>query len=206
MQRPAPPGLHGAVFLDRDGTITEDVHYCRRPEDVALLPDVGKAIALLNRAGMTVVIVTNQSGIARGYFDWGTLEAIHKELRRVLTHEHARVDAIYVCPHHPDDGCACRKPRPGLLLRAAADLNLELSSSYMVGDQHGDILAGQACGCTTVLVDTGPIRAEEHGAESIIPDCSARNLYVAAQWIVSHAIRGKHEPASTPDSAGAGPS
>lgn len=176
-----------AVFLDRDGTITEDVHYCCRPEDVSLLPEAAKAIALLNGAGMPVVIVTNQSGISRGYFDWRTLEAIHEELRRALTRERARVDAIYVCPHHPDDGCACRKPQPGLLLRAARDLNLELSSSYMVGDQRKDILAGHACGCTTVLVDTGPRRAEEPGAGDIMPDFRASDLYAAAQWIVNHA-------------------
>ena len=175
-----------AVFLDRDGTITEDVHYCCRPEDVSLLPEAAKAIALLNGAGMPVVIVTNQSGISRGYFDWRTLETIHEELRRALTRERARVDAIYVCPHHPDDGCDCRKPRPGLLLRAAAELGLELSSSYMVGDQPGDILAGQACGCTTVLVDTGPMPAAGHGAGDAMPDFRARNLFAAAQWIVNH--------------------
>lgn len=178
--------MAGAVFLDRDGTIIEDVHYCRRPEDVSLLPDAAKSVALLNSIGMPVVIVTNQSGISRRYFDWVTLEAIHDELKRGLTREHARVDAIYVCPHHPDDGCACRKPRPGLLLRAAADLRVDLSSSYMVGDQHGDILAGQACGCTTVFVDSGPTRAKEPGAGGIRPDFRASNLYAAAQWIVNH--------------------
>lgn len=175
--------MEGAVFLDRDGTIIEDVHYCRRPEDVTLLPNAAKAIALLNSATIPVIIVTNQSGISRGYFDWGTLEAIHQELQRALTRAHARVDAIYVCPHHPDDRCGCRKPRPGLLLRAAAELGLELSTSYMVGDQHGDILAGQACGCTTVLVDSGPTRAAARGAR---PDFRASNLYRAAQWIVHH--------------------
>jgi len=186
MQRTARPVLGGAVFLDRDGTITEDVHYCRRPEDVRLLPDAAKAIALLNGVGMPVVVVTNQSGIARAYFDWQTLHAIHEELQRALARQHARVDAIYVCPHHPDDGCACRKPRPGLFLRAAADLGLELSSSYMVGDHSVDILAGRACGCKTVLVETGPVPPERHSSGGAIPDVRTRDLYTAAQWIVNH--------------------
>ena len=183
----ARSGLAEAVFLDRDGTITEDVHYCRRPEDVRLLPGAANAIALLNKAGMPVVVVTNQSGISRGYFDWETLRAIHEELNRALARQHARVDAIYVCPHHPDDGCVCRKPRPGLLLRAAAELGLELSGSYVVGDQTTDMLAGRACGCTTVLVDTGPSRSENRSAEEMTPDFHAGDLYAAAEWIVNHA-------------------
>ncbi len=186
MQHAARSASDGVVFLDRDGTINADVHYCRRPEDFRLLPCAAMAIALLNRNGMLVVVVTNQSGVSRGYFDWKTLEAIHEKLKLELARQNARVDAIYICSHRPDDGCDCRKPRPGLLLRAATDLGLELSTSYMVGDQNADVLAGQACGCKTVLVRKSPMPLEDGSPGGTMPDFYARDLYEAAQWIVNH--------------------
>ena len=103
-----------AVFLDRDGTIARDVPYCSRPEDLELLPGVGEAIRLLNEHGFMVVIITNQSGIARGYFTEEMLERIHQKLKNDLAKSGAHVDAIYYCPHHPGEGCDCRKPKPAL--------------------------------------------------------------------------------------------
>ncbi len=176
--------MRPAVFLDRDGTIAEDVHYCRRPEDLHLLPLAAEAIALLNQAGLPVVVATNQSGIARGYFTWGTLEATHARMHAGLAAAGAHVDAVYLCPHHPDDGCECRKPRPGLLRRAAADLDLDLARSYFVGDRAMDILVARACGCKAILVDTGPPDARERAADAGPPDFHAKDLYGAVLWIL----------------------
>jgi histidinol-phosphate phosphatase family protein len=179
-----------AVFLDRDGTVAVDVNYCRRPEDFLLLPGAAEAIAELNRAGLPVVIVTNQSGIARGFLSWATLEAIHQKMRDEMARSGAVVDAVYVCPHHPDDGCDCRKPRPGLLRRAATEMAVDLSRSYMVGDREMDVLAGRACGCTTVIVDTGPEPPTEAAIREMAPDHHARDLPEAARWIVERRWTG----------------
>lgn len=170
-----------AVFLDRDGTISRYMDYCRRVEDLQVLPGAGEAIRLLNDAGWRVVVVTNQSGIARQYFTTHTLEAIHREMRRQLEAVWARVDAIYVCPHHPDDGCACRKPRPAMLLKAAADLHISLADSYVIGDRLLDVLTGCAAGTRTVLVHSG------HALEpvdSIVPEHEAPTLLEAVRWIL----------------------
>ena len=158
--------LRRAVFLDRDGTIAEDVNYCRRPEDFRMFPRAAEAIGMLNKAGLAVVVVTNQSGIARGYFTEETLAQIHQKMREELASCGARVDAIYYCPHHPDDSCGCRKPGT-------------------IGDREMDVLAGQALGCQTVLVNTGPAVWPTNGAN---PDHRAPTLYEGAQWILS---RGK---------------
>jgi D,D-heptose 1,7-bisphosphate phosphatase len=124
--------MNKAVFLDRDGTIARDVHYCRRVEDFELLPTVPEAIKLLNTNGFKVVVVTNQSGIARGYFTEQTLEQIHQKMKDELANHNAWVDAIYYCPHHPDDGCDCRKPGTALFLKAARELDIDLARSYVV--------------------------------------------------------------------------
>ncbi len=145
-----------AVFLDRDGTIAKDVHYCPRPEDFELLPSVPEAIKLLNENSFKVIVVTNQSGIARGYFTEETLAQIHQKMKDELAKYGARVDAIYHCPHHPDDGCECRKPKTALFLKAAGEHDIDLKSSYVVGDMQMDIDAGKSLDCKTVLVTTGP--------------------------------------------------
>lgn len=173
-----------AVFLDRDGTIARDVHYCRRVEDFEFLPTVPDAVRLLNENGFKVVVVTNQSGIARGYFTEETLHLIHRKMRDELTRHGAWVDAIYFCPHHPDDGCRCRKPRPGLLLDAASQLGIDFQLSYVVGDAQIDVEAGRCVGCKTILVTTGPNLGEPEGAT---PDHIASDLYEAAQWIIGDA-------------------
>ena len=169
------------VFLDRDGTIARDAHYCRRVEDFELLPSVADAIALLNSHNFKVVIVTNQSGIARGYFTEETLGSIHDKMIKELEKHEARVDTIHYCPHHPDDGCECRKPKTALFRQAAAELNVDLECSFVVGDMQLDISAGKSLGCQTVLVTTGP-----NGGRDIIdaPDYTANNLLEAAQWIM----------------------
>lgn len=174
--------MRRAVFLDRDGTIAEDVNYCRRPEDFRMFPGAAEAIGMLNKAELAVVVVTNQSGIARGYLTEETLAQIHQKMREELTRRGAWVDAIYYCPHHPDDGCRCRKPGTELFHRAAEELGLALAGSYVVGDREMDVLAGQALGCQTVLVETGPEPWTSGGAS---PDHRAPTLYEAAQWVLS---------------------
>ncbi len=171
-----------AVFLDRDGTIAEDAPYCSRVEDFHILPTVPEAIKLLNENGFRVVVITNQSGIARGYFTEETLAQIHQKMKDELMKHGAKVDAIYYCPHHPDDGCECRKPKIGLFHKAAKELNIDFHNSYMVGDMQIDIDAGRAAGCKTVLVTTGP-----DGGNSVTdsPDHIAENLIGAAQWIIT---------------------
>lgn len=176
-------GKHRTVFLDRDGTIARDVHYCRRVEDFEILPTVPQAIRLLNENGFKVVVITNQSGIARGYFTEETLLLIHQKMQEELARCNARVDAIYFCPHHPDEGCLCRKPKPALLLRAAVEVNIDLTLSYMVGDGQMDVQAGKAAGCKTVLMATGPNQGENQSLNQA-PDYVADSLYKAVEWII----------------------
>jgi len=156
-----------AVFLDRDGTINEEVGYLDHPEKLKLIPGAAEAIRLINASGMKAVVVTNQSGVARGIFDEAVVGAVHARLRELLMAEGGCLDGIYFCPHHPTEGrgrylrsCGCRKPAPGLLLKAAAELNLDPAGSYMVGDTLNDIEAGKRVGARGVLVRTG------YGAES----------------------------------------
>ncbi len=176
-------GKHRTVFLDRDGTIARDVHYCCRVEDFEILPTVPQAIRLLNENGFKVVVITNQSGIARGYFTEETLLLIHQIMQEELARCNARVDAIYFCPHHPDEGCLCRKPKPALLLRAAVEVNIDLTLSYMVGDGQMDVQAGKAAGCKTVLMTTGPNQGENQSLNQA-PDYVADSLYKAVEWII----------------------
>lgn len=170
-----------AVFLDRDGTINRDVNYLSRVGDLEILPTVPQAINLLNLYGFKVIIITNQSGVARGYFTYNVLNDIHQAIRYELAKHSAFIDAIYYCPHHPNDGCQCRKPNIGLFLQAAIDHAIDLPTSCVVGDKHTDIAAGNALHSRTVLVTTGPSTAL--GA-SIHADLVATTLLDAAEWIV----------------------
>ena len=174
--------IRKAVFLDRDGTVSRYTEYCRRPQDFELQPDAGAAIRRLNEVGLLVVLVTNQSAIGRGWLTLETLQRIHEKMHRQLRRQGARVDAVYVCPHHPADGCGCRKPEVGLLLQAVSEWQIDLSSSYVVGDRWLDIASGHAAGCTSVLVCSG--HPQEPGHE-VRPDFEAQTLSEAVAWIVS---------------------
>ena len=154
-----------AIFLDRDGTINKYVGFLRKEEEFELLPGVAYAIKKINKSGYLAVVVTNQPVIARGEVTFERLETIHNKMETLLGKEGAYLDGIYFCPHHPHSGykgevkelkidCDCRKPKPGMLLKAAEDLNIDLSQSYMVGDGENDIKAGKAAGCKTVLLNT----------------------------------------------------
>jgi len=183
-----------AVFLDRDGTINEDVGYLRDIGQLTIMPGVTQAIRILNNCGFKVVVVTNQSGVARGYFCEEFIGQLHDHLRAVLQEKGAIIDAFYYCPHHPTEGfppyrkiCSCRKPETGMFIQAARDLRLDLSCSYMVGDKIQDIQAGKKAGVKTILVKTG------YGSfvkeEDIISEYVAQDLFSAAQWIADNVAK-----------------
>jgi D-glycero-D-manno-heptose 1,7-bisphosphate phosphatase len=151
-----------AVFLDRDGTLNVEKEYLHRPVDFEFIPGAPEAIHRLNRAGYKVLVVTNQSGVARGFFGLEEVERLHRHIASRLAEHDARIDGFYVCPHHPTAGqgawrrsCNCRKGAPGLLLQAAEEHGVDLASSFMIGDKQADIEAGERAGCTPLLVLTG---------------------------------------------------
>lgn len=158
--------LRPAVFLDRDGTLNADLGFVSRPEDVRWLPGVAAALARLRWAGYLLIVVTNQSGIARGYYDAQAMQALHDWMNADLRTQGAHVDAFYHCPHHPDlsGACTCRKPAPGMLLRAAEDWFIDLERSWMIGDKMSDVVAGRAAGCTPILLASGPALPDEYPA------------------------------------------
>jgi D-glycero-D-manno-heptose 1,7-bisphosphate phosphatase len=143
------------IFLDRDGTINREVHYLSDPEKFELLPGVADAIAEWNAGGWVVVVVTNQSGVGRGYFTGATLDAIHEKMRAALSTKHARVDAIYFCTHLPEEDCACRKPRVELFHRAAEELDVDFRQSFFIGDKWSDVAPASELGGRGILLRTG---------------------------------------------------
>ncbi len=185
---------HRAVFLDRDGTINEEVGYVNHIERFNLLPRAGQAIRLLNQRGWKVVVITNQSGVARGYFPESLIDQVHQKMRDLLKKDGAHLDGIYYCPHHPEIGippyrqkCRCRKPATGLIEAAVKELNLDPSGSYMVGDRGADIEFARRVGAKAILVLTGYGRGEwEYSGEQwqVKPDHVAEDLLEAVQWIL----------------------
>jgi histidinol-phosphate phosphatase family protein len=166
-----------AAFLDRDGTLIDDVGFVKKRDDVRVLPTVVDALRVFADAGYARVVVTNQSGVARGYFDEAAVRGINAEIVARLRADDVSVDAFYYCPHY-DDGCDCRKPEPGMIERAAREHGIDVARSAVVGDRGSDIELGQRLGIPGVLVP-GP--APYVGPE---PDYRAQTLLEAAQWIV----------------------
>lgn len=186
--------MNRAVFIDRDGTISRDVPYCSRPEDFELLPGAGEGVRHLNESGFKVIVITNQSGIARGYFTEETLAKIHEKMSKDLEKAGARLDAIYYCPHHPEEGCECRKPKPTLLLQAASDLAIDLGQSYVIGDREMDMEMGRRGGCrASLLVWEG---GEEAGHGRLEDRPTFGSVLEAVRWLIRHEEqerREKHE-------------
>ena len=186
-----------AVFMDRDGCLTEEVGYVNHPARIRLLPRSAEAVGRLNHAGVPAVLVTNQAGIAKGYFSEDVLGLVNAEMLRQLAMQKASLDGVYVCVHHPRDGeppyraeCDCRKPRPGLLVRAAAELGLDLQASVIIGDKLSDVAAGQVVGAAGVLVLSGYGRGEWEycAADSATkPDHVAADLLEAVEWALERA-------------------
>jgi len=179
-----------AVFLDRDGTLIHDRpgFYLSRPDQVRFYRGTFQALRLLARAGFELVVVSNQSGIARGFLDEPTLRRVHKRLLGELKRGGIRLAGIYFCVHGPRDGCACRKPKPTLALRAARRHRLDVGRSYVVGDKRADVELARALGVPSVHLLTGHGRRQRaaHG-HALRPTHRARNLLAAAHWIVRHA-------------------
>ncbi|MDQ3906799.1 MAG: HAD family hydrolase [Acidobacteriota bacterium] len=183
-----------AIFMDRDGTISEEVGYVNHPSRYRVFPFAAEAVKMINDAGRLAVLVTNQAGVARGYFEEELIHSVHEQLARELAQGGARLDAIYYCPHHPSVGeppyrldCDCRKPRPGLLRRAAAEHDIDLARSWMIGDRHGDTELARNAGTRAALVLTGYGRGEyeyQRDAWRHQPDLIAENLLEAVREIL----------------------
>ena len=191
-----------ALFLDRDGVINENrSDYVKSWQEVIFLPGAIEAIRRLNTSEFAIVIVTNQSAVGRGIVPFELAQAINRQVVEQITAAGGRIDAWYMCPHHPQQGCECRKPAPGLLLQAQRDLDLDLASSYMIGDAYSDLQAAQAAGVRATLVLTG------RGAEQLDDICSTSTLHYAIAADLGAAIdqilghRWQAQPAN-PGSAG----
>lgn len=163
------------VMIDRDGTLNVERHYLSDPDQMELISGAGAAIRRLNQAGFGVIVVTNQSGIARGYFDMATLERIHDRMGRLLAEAGAHVDGIYLCPHGPEDHCTCRKPLPGMIEQAMAEHGFDPTQAYMIGDKEVDVELGRNVGATTFLVRTGHGHKHVQGskADHVVDDLPA---------------------------------
>ena len=209
--------MNRAVFLDRDGTIIMEENCSSDPKTIRLLPTSASAIKLFRNNGFKIFVVTNQSGVGRGYFSLEDVNAVNKQVLYLLKKEDAYVEKIYFCPHHPKDNCECRKPKPGMLNQAKKEFDIDLSQSYMIGDRTEDIKLGKGVGLQTVLVLTGygkevlklskpdcevkdllkniDTTEKEFLSDSgkstlrpVNPDFIAKNLLEAANWICSHTI------------------
>jgi len=185
--------MERAVFLDRDGTINEEMGYINHLDRFVLLPGAAAAVRQINTSGLKAVVVTSQSGAARGYFPLAFIDRVHEKMRRLLSEEGAVLDGIYTCSHRAragdlEEGCDCRKPRPGLLLRAAGDLNIDLARSYVVGDRFQDVEMARRAGAQAVLVLTGYGKGELEfvgPASPVKPDFVAADLPQAVEWILA---------------------
>ncbi len=186
--------MNRAVFLDRDGTVNVEVGYLNDLSQLRLIPGAGTAIRRLNEKGLKVVLVTNQSGVARGFFPETFVHETHDLLKQMLLQEGAHIDGIYYCPHHPKAGnshytkeCDCRKPGTGMIDRAAKDLSIDVKNSFVVGDKWSDVELGQRAGAVSILVksgfaqdDAGNVRPN-HLNE---PDFIAHTITEAVEWIL----------------------
>ena len=203
-----------AIFLDRDGTLIEETGHLHRVEDIRIYPEAFEAVRKLNQSGLLAIVITNQSAIARGLLNENELGNLHRFLQAAFRRTEARIDAFYYCPHHPEAGtgtytqeCTCRKPLPGMLLRAAQELHLELSTSYMIGDKLIDVEAGHRAGCQSVLIKTGYGEGElqllDEGNASAspsedplqTPDHVAGNVLEAIDWIMEQTF--ERQPGTT---------
>ena len=179
-----------AIFLDRDGTLNEDPGYISDPEKVVLFPETGNALALLKKYGFLLIVISNQSGIARGLMTDKDVNAVNERINNMLSEYKVKIDAFYYCPAHPDysseEECGCRKPSPKLLLEAAEEFNVDLQKSYFIGDSVSDVQCGKNAGIKTILVRTG--KGEESFSilqkENNFPTFVANNLLSACTFIL----------------------
>ncbi len=186
-----------AIFLDRDGTINEEVGYIESLDKLVIIPTAFEAIRLINLSGFKAVVVTNQAGIAKGLFNETFVQQTNDQLQAALKQKDAFIDAFYYCPHHPTEGdapyrrvCDCRKPAPGLFLQAERDMSIDLASSFMIGDRYRDMEAAHRAGVKGVLVKTGfgmdvlENIGPDHETPEGKPDFIAENILQAVHWIL----------------------
>lgn len=193
-----------AVFLDKDGTLVEDVPYNVNPELIVLAAGAGESLRLLHRQGFQIVVITNQSGVARGYFSESDLVPVEQHLRRQLAAYGAPLAGFYYCPHHPDGivepytiACSCRKPQSGLITQAAMELGIDLSQSWFAGDILHDVEAGRAAGCRTILINNGN-ETEWELSPQRLPHHLVDNFLEAAQVILAMDTVKPYEPLFVP--------
>lgn len=192
---------HAAVFVDRDGTLNQDAGYITSPEQLVVFPGVPEAIARLNALPVKVILVTNQSAIGRGLMSEKDLEAIHARLSSILRPSGATIDGIFVCPHHPRECCACRKPQTGLIEEAVARFSLDLSQCFFVGDKRSDLEAAQKAGIPGILVMTSPYSAGamQAGDEGKMPIAHVADTFArAVDWIERTVLKGGHQSVQGP--------
>jgi len=182
-----------AVFLDRDGTINVEKDYLFRPEEFEFIPGVPEAIRRLRERGFLVFVVTNQSGVARGYFTLEAVNHLHDHIQQQLRILGTEIDGFFICPHHPTEGqgafrrdCECRKGQPGMLLQAAAEHSVDLGNSFMVGDKMADLEAGRAAGCHPLLVLTGYGEKELAKGARTLAESFFEDLPAAVEYILNH--------------------
>lgn len=178
-----------AVFIDRDGTINIDVHYLDDPNKFEMYSGVAEGIKKLKENGFKIIITTNQSGIARGYFTEEQLSKIHERMKKEFQKFNVKLDGIYYCPHHPNDNCDCRKPKIGLFKKAIKEHNINIKKSYVIGDKILDIAAGKKIGAITILVPEPHTKEEflsRKNEWSYSPDYIADNFITAVKWILEH--------------------
>jgi len=189
-------GKNRAIFIDRDGTVNEEAGYLNHIDRFRILPRSIEAVRLINHSSFKAVLITNQAGVAKGYFPEELVIKVHEKLKALLEEEGGHLDGIYYCPHHPEGTvekyrikCSCRKPEPGLLLNAASDLDIDLTHSYLIGDKISDVQLARRVGARGILVLTGYGRGEvenfsnEWGEEKK-PDYIAEDLFDAVAWIL----------------------
>lgn len=199
---------HQAIFLDKDGTLVVDVPYNVDPRRIVLASGIATGLKRLSDAGFKLVVISNQSGVAHGYFEEEALRGVILRLAELLGEHGVRLDGFYYCPHHPQGEiarytgeCECRKPQPGMIQRAARDLQIDLSRSWMIGDILDDVEAGHRAGCRAVLIDNGN-ETKWRMTDQRQPDCRAADMDAAAQWILlaaegdedDHVARGAADP------------
>jgi len=173
--------MNKAVFLDRDGTIIEDTNYLNSPTKIKFLPGAIDAIRKINQSGFKTVIISNQAGVAKGKITPDELVLVDEAFIETISKEKGRIDAGYYCPHHPDFGsdCDCRKPKPGMILKAAKDYQIDLKQSYMIGDKDIDVECGQNAGTKSIR-----ILSNYELSSSLKPDYFAKDLKEAVEWII----------------------
>lgn len=170
-----------AVFLDRDGTLIEEVNYLSRVEDLRLFPFTGEAVKLLKESGFLVIVITNQSGIGRGIYTEASMHSIHAQMQAELA---GAIDGFYFCPHLPCDGCSCRKPNPGMIDAARVDFEIDMANSWIVGDKKIDVETGHRAGLRNALVLTG-YGQQHHVSLDHVPDTVCEDLLAAVRTIIS---------------------